>query len=202
MFCSNKNQPISLFDPIHSMPKYLKKILDKSWAETFRDKIFPYINEERFEVLYSDNHASKNEMIYRTKDNASESKLEILLKHTHQLYCLAQSLGDKYVTMEEYLLLERVLREQTQENETGKLSPLSGEEISSESLQNPTDPDATYRKKYKGNVGYVANMVQAYGNKNQVITHYDLKKDSTAKTPLFIFFLDTILLIVAIKVIL
>lgn len=59
MFCSNKNQPVSLFDPVHSMPKYLKKILDKSWAETFRGKIFPYINEERFAVLYSDNHATR-----------------------------------------------------------------------------------------------------------------------------------------------
>lgn len=323
MFCSNKNKPVPLFDSISSMPKYLKKILDKSWAGSFREKIFPYINEERFAILYSDNHATrpnapvnvlfslliikellqltdeeligslhfdqrfhyalwtteyekqpvsintltnfrrrlyeyyketdidlvqeeveelseriveylqidnknirmdscmvsssckklsrlelvysvnakfvkalkkinedvvpenckaylekehKNQTLYQTRDNESESKLEILLKHTSQLYTLVQSLGNKYSDMEECLLLERMLKEQTDENDN--VTPISAKEISATSLQNPTDPDATYRKKYSDNVGYVANLVQAYGDKKQVITHYDLKENT------------------------
>ncbi len=164
---SSSCKRLSRLELVYSVNARFVKALNKSNKEIIPENCKAYLEKEH-----------KNETIYRTKDNESESKLETLLKHTHQLYCLAQSLGDKYVTMEEYLLLERVLREQTQENETGELSPLSGEEISSESLQNPTDPDATYRKKYKDNVGYVANMVQSYDNKNQVITHYDLKKNT------------------------
>ena len=45
-------------------------------------------------------------------------------------------------------------------------------------MQNPTDPDATYRKQYGHNTGYVANIVNAYNEENQVITHYDLEPNT------------------------
>ena len=37
-----------------------KRMLDKSWATQFADKIFPLINEERFSVLYSDKASRPN----------------------------------------------------------------------------------------------------------------------------------------------
>jgi len=48
-----------------------------------------------------------------------------------------------------------MLEEKLTQDETGKVSPKAGKEISPDSLQNPTDPDATYRKKYGKNIGYV-----------------------------------------------
>lgn len=59
MFCKNVSTQASLFNPIEKMPKYLVDILKKSWCHSFREYIFPYINEERFSVLYSDNHATR-----------------------------------------------------------------------------------------------------------------------------------------------
>jgi len=59
MFCKNYAQQTSLLDPITQMPKYLQDILKKCWAQGFRDYIFPQINEERFSVIYSSNHASR-----------------------------------------------------------------------------------------------------------------------------------------------
>ena len=59
MFCKNNAQQTTFLDPVAQMPKYLQDILKKSWAQAFRDYIFPQINEERFSVIYSSNHASR-----------------------------------------------------------------------------------------------------------------------------------------------
>ena len=58
----------------------------------------------------------------------------------------------------------------------GKLS----KNIAPNSLQNPTDPDATYRKKgKKKHIGYSANIVKKFDDKNRIITDYDLQKIPT-----------------------
>ena len=59
MFCKNNAQQTTFLDPVAQMPKYLQDILKKCWAQAFRDYIFPQINEERFSVIYSSNHASR-----------------------------------------------------------------------------------------------------------------------------------------------
>jgi hypothetical protein len=50
---------MTLTDPLNTMPQYLKNILLKSWAHPFQKYIFPNINEKRFAVLYSENHATR-----------------------------------------------------------------------------------------------------------------------------------------------
>ena len=35
-------------------------------------------------------------------------------------------------------------------------------ELYSEILQNPSDPDATFRTKYEDNIGYVENLVETF----------------------------------------
>lgn len=322
MFCRNNVQQISLTDPINNMPKYLKDILEKSWANSFQEHIFSNINEERFSVIYSDNYASrpnspvnviigllilkeifqlsdeeligslhfdiryqyalrttsyekqpisintltnfrnrlveyekstgidliklevesqadyiaeflkvdnkkvrmdslmvsssckkltrlelvysvnakfvkelskintdlipeecrvylekghKNETIYRTRDTETESKLQFLLKQSQVLYKTGLKEGERITNIESFQLLSRMLKEQLIEDGTGKISPKSGSEISPESLQNPTDPDATYRTKYGPNIGYVANVEESFNDENSIITSYDLK---------------------------
>ena len=55
----------------------------------------------------------------------------------------------------------------------------SSKHIPPNSLQNPTDPDATYRKKgKKKHIGYTANIVEKFDDKNRMITGYDLKKNN------------------------
>src|SRR6056297_4340318 len=53
MFSKNEFQQLSFNDSVLNMPDYLKKILKNSWAHPFQEVIFPAINEDRFEVLYS-----------------------------------------------------------------------------------------------------------------------------------------------------
>jgi len=324
MFKSNKCQQFRLDDPVNLMPKYLKEILEKSWAQIFKDNIFPSINEERFKVLYSNKSSRpnspvnvivglliikeyfkqsdeeligslffddryqyalntrsfkrqpisintltnfrkrvyeyeietgidlikeeiesisskimekmnidgnmermdslmvssnckklsrielvymtnfnyvkalskidksliaeecrcyleeghKNETVYRMKNTESESKLEYLLKHSKLLYETGLEIIDIVKDLEPFILIKRVLKDQTNYEEIKDASPKQGSEITPDSLQNPSDPDATYRKKYGDNVGYSANVVEKFDDENSIITDYDLKENT------------------------
>jgi len=75
---------------------------------------------------------------------------------------------------EEYELLSRMISDQTDENSNLK----EGKSIAPDSLQNPTDPDATFRAKgNKRNIGYVGNVVETFNDDNRIITNYDLKQN-------------------------
>lgn len=58
-FQLNNSQPMAINDALLSLTKRKTKYLQDSWAETFSKKIFPFIDEERFSVLYSANPASR-----------------------------------------------------------------------------------------------------------------------------------------------
>lgn len=57
-FVSDNSQQMSLTDSTFNLTERERKFLEKSWAKTFSDKIFPVINEDIFSVLYS-NKASR-----------------------------------------------------------------------------------------------------------------------------------------------
>ncbi len=68
--------------------------------------------------------------------------------------------SDDWYGTAEYQLLLRVVNEQA---ENGK--PKDKSQIRSDSMQNPNDPDATFRKKAGKNYqGYVGNIVEAVGD--------------------------------------
>ena len=72
---------------------------------------------------------------------------------------------DSWQDFQEYQLLIRVLYEQSKVDENNNTVPKDKSDITSTSLQNPSDPDATYRSKAgKSNKGYAvhvsASMVQ------------------------------------------
>lgn len=59
-FVKNDTQQLSFNDPLYGLTEREKRILDKSWATTFADRIFPLIKEERFACLYSDKASRPN----------------------------------------------------------------------------------------------------------------------------------------------
>ncbi len=79
---------------------------------------------------------------------------------------------DEWHEYSEYQLLIRVLAEQSEEDDKGSIVPKKKEDISSDSLQNPSDPDATFRKKAgKNHKGYTGNIVETVGeNGDSLIT--------------------------------
>jgi len=109
----------------------------------------------------------------RSRDKDLNSKIKRVLKDGLKLYFLSRK--DKEISKtEEFKLLSRMLKEQTRK---GKIK--TSLEIAPDSLQNPTDPDATYRKKgKKKHIGYTVNLVEKFDDKHRMITGYDLKKNT------------------------
>lgn len=106
----------------------------------------------------------------------------------------------KAASLAGFELLERVFGEQYRTNaETGSLEAVPSKEISARSVQNPNDPDATYRSKNGEEVrGYTHNVTEtcddedmattASGKKIQkpkLIVHVDVQPASTPDTDLY-----------------
>ena len=58
-FHLNNAQQMAINDALLSLTERERRYLRSSWTETFSKKIFPFIKEERFSVLYSDNPVSR-----------------------------------------------------------------------------------------------------------------------------------------------
>jgi hypothetical protein len=59
-FVMNSNQQLSLNDSYQQLTSREQKILEKSWALPFAEKLFPAIDEGIFSVLYSDKASRPN----------------------------------------------------------------------------------------------------------------------------------------------
>lgn len=59
-FRMNSYQQLSLTDSFSGLTSREQKALEHSWAKTFAEDIFPFINEKPFEVLYSSNASRPN----------------------------------------------------------------------------------------------------------------------------------------------
>lgn len=75
--------------------------------------------------------------------------------------------------------LSRLLQEQSVETEDGVVVPIEGKMLSSRILQNPSDPDATFRKKAgDSHIGHSLNVVEVYDPEQEMglIMHAELKR--------------------------
>ena len=103
-----------------------------------------------------------NKVIYHCKGEDVASRLEKAILEA-ELVKNIMSAGE-WQDFSEYQLLIRVLSEQVMKDENGSTVPKDKKDISPSSLQNPSDPDATFRKKagedYKG---YVGNIIETVG---------------------------------------
>ena len=59
-FAKNDVHQVTLNNTLWGLTKREKRMLERSWATQFADKIFPLIDEERFAVLYSDKASRPN----------------------------------------------------------------------------------------------------------------------------------------------
>ena len=59
-FVANNYQQLTLTDSALNLTQREKRVLEKSWAKTFAEKVFPAIDESIFSVLYSDKASRPN----------------------------------------------------------------------------------------------------------------------------------------------
>lgn len=119
-------------------------------------------------------------LLYQTKNSEVKNRLEYIIGLGISLKDI-MSKNKELSTTKEYMLLERLLFEQTEINKnTGEYLVKSGKAINADSLQSAYDLDATYRKKgEKESVGYILNIAETCSEKNdiQIITDYNLDKN-------------------------
>ena len=114
------------------------------------------------ELLHYLEGGDYNQVIYYCKSDDVPSRLEKVIQ---EAACLKEIMRDGiWQEFQEYKLLVRVLAEQSKVDENENIILKEKREITSGSLQNPSDPDATYRSKAgKSNKGYVGNIIKTVG---------------------------------------
>jgi len=123
------------------------------------------------------NPDDQNRVIYHNKAEDRIIKTQAMVE---DCAALLERLGETGAELPEYGLAVRMMNDQSTIGEDGKRIAKNSHNIEPDSLQNPSDPEATYRKKAgKGHIGYVANIVQTYDDKGAaVITDYSFQQNS------------------------
>jgi len=155
-------------------------------------------HQDQFDIIDKkiiDKYLSKNDLGCFSRVKPSESK-KTLTDVSRDLFDLVQQFkGCSEVTaMHTYQLLERVLKEHCNltDDKENPVELKKPKEISSDSLQNPSDPDATYSG-HKGQ-GYQVQVMETYCDDEKqkekslnLITHVDIEpahnSDSNALIP-------------------
>lgn len=113
----------------------------------------------------------ENDTIYRTTGDQAIGKLDSVMADALELLTLSDD--SAYGGLVEYEQLKRVVREQTEETVAGRKLRVNSK-IRTDSMQNPSDEDATYRekagKKYRG---YVGNFVETFDANGAIVTGMD-----------------------------
>lgn len=114
---------------------------------------------------------NRNRVVYHDQSTPQSEKIQKII---NDAVALLPKCRDEYGQTDDYQLLQRAIEEQTQNDDKGGRIPKTKEDkMSPDILQNPSDPDATYRSKAgKAHKGYSANIVEAVDEKGSVIVDY------------------------------
>lgn len=117
---------------------------------------------------------NKNDTIYRCKPENAEQRLFTIAQDAVRLLAYTEELPDD---LDEFQNLKRLVSEQIVLN-GDEVQLETTKNIATDSLQNPSDPDATYRYKAgKKHTGYVGNFVETIDEHGAIITQYDFQKN-------------------------
>lgn len=140
----------------------------------FLSKNQPDLLSERLQHYADPN--DYNRIFYHQRNGDMEPIIQTLLADSNYLLDLCRA---NFEEVTEYQLFVRCLSDQTVvENEKRRLRTKEEGTMNSTVLQNPSDPDATYRNK-SGKLyrGYVANIEETVGKNGSVVTDYQFDKN-------------------------
>ena len=118
-----------------------------------------------------------NHTFYHQRNDDMEAIIQTLLADSD---CLLDICKADFEEVTEYQLFARCLSEQTVvENEKRRLRTKEDGTMNSSALQNPSDPDATYRNK-SGRLhrGYAENIEETVGKNGSEVTDYQFDKNT------------------------
>lgn len=159
--CKNLSRLQLFYTTISDLVKLIFQ--DKETAKRLIPEFEHYLSKE-----------DMNNVVYRCKSEDTQSKLDNVVKDALRL----EKLCDEFKETEEYQHLCRLIKEQVSFDDSDPKAK-SGKEISPSSMQNPTDVDATFRRKAgKEYVGYVGNVVESLGEDCSIITDFDYQPNT------------------------
>ena len=123
-----------------------------------------------------------NAVIYHKRLESGDARMQAILNDADRLL---KSCEGGYDDVEHYQLLVRVIREQAVRNEDGtlRLKTKADGGMDSSMLQNPADPEATYREKAgKQNRGYAANITEDVSEGRSIVTDYQFEQNTHSDT--------------------
>ena len=130
-----------------------------------------------------------NRVIYHSRSTEVQDRLQMLLDDADKLI---RNCGDMFQDDIEYQLLVRCLAEQTiVDDGKRRMKTKADEAMTSNVLQNPSDPDATYREKAgKKHRGYVANVEESVGENGSIVTDYQFETNNTSDSAMLKTYLE------------
>ena len=163
--CKNMSRIELVFSSMGQLIRFVKKSNITKLAKKFNK----YTEKEEL-----------NNAIYRIKPTATETTLQQV---TSDAQNLLRACRKHYADSDEFKILQQIVEEQTTVNDQGERLPKQGKDIEPDSIQNPNDTDATYRKKAgKDHKGYVGNMVETVDKNDDettaIITQYDYRPNN------------------------
>lgn len=161
LMVASGSKKMSRLEILYTCVANMIKILKKTPGQSLPEELAHYLEDEDL-----------NRTIYHRKSEEIGTRLQQVVSEATTLLDL---IGDDFLETSEYRLLKRVMDDQTFVGDDGTIILRDKKEISTDSLQNPSDPDATYRKKAgQGHTGYVGNIVETVDEENGVlISSYD-----------------------------
>lgn len=156
---------MSRLELLYTCVANLAKLMHKSEDASLPKSLTHYIED-----------GDHNQVLYHNRSEDTESKIVKVLKDAA---LIITACGSCYDESSEYQLLIRVLKEQTDKDTNGTLTlKPKNSGMNSEILQNPADPDATYRSKSgKENRGYIANVVETVDKNHSIVVDYQFEKN-------------------------
>jgi len=149
------------------------KAIHRTGEDTLLIGIEHYLDEDDHNKVIYHNKSDENEL----EEFITDTKIQQVINDATKL--LAE-MGEAFFKLSEYKLLHRVINEQSDVSHNGTRKAKDGKDISPDSLQNPSDPDATFREKAgKNHKGYVGHVVEDFdGEGNSVITDYSYESNT------------------------
>ena len=141
------------------------------------------------QLMHYGQEKDKADHVYRIKKEEVEQQTAKLLEESLQLY---HSTPSELKDTAEYKVLAKLLGEQIEKDQT----PKANKDIPADSLQNPSEPDATYRRKgNKSYIGYVMNLVEAYDKDKNIslIVNHELHPNVVSDSELGLRALDELI---------
>lgn len=156
---------LSRMELIYTCISKLTIYFDKNYPNKIPDDLKHYTDSNDY-----------NRIFYHQLNDNMEQIIQALLSDSDKLLELC---GTDYEEVTEYQLFLRCLSDQTVvENGKRRLRTKEDGTMNSTALQNPSDPDATYRNKAgKLHRGYVANLEETVDKNGSVVTDYQYDKN-------------------------